>query len=70
MKNSFDFEENRALFVLLAAVAVIIFAAYGYIANIIYLVGADFSNITGELFIRCCGVIVPFIGSFCGLFLS
>jgi hypothetical protein len=56
---------------LIWALAVITFwiaVLVGWVLNIITVVHADFSTLTGELIVRCAGIFVAPIGAVMGLF--
>lgn len=39
---------------------------WGWVWNIVKIVGSDFTNLTGMLVMRCAGVIVPPLGAVLG----
>jgi hypothetical protein len=45
---------------------VFVFAAYGYVANIVKIIGSDFQNLDVELIIRLVGVIAGPLGAVMG----
>jgi uncharacterized oligopeptide transporter (OPT) family protein len=52
----------------LVATAIMLVALYGYVANIVKLVGSDFDPMTGLVILRIIGVVIGTLGAILGFF--
>lgn len=68
MSSFFSKDENWAIGLAVAFLALWIAGIVGWVLNIVAIANADFAHVTGMLVLRIIGVFLPPIGSVLGLF--